>query len=124
MDDYLESSQTVEQTTRKAQDLLKLLTLGGFTLTKFVTNVPSNSSQFQYGRKSTENYIEVLPTVADSSHVLSLRWNHQMDILVASRSTNPDLNTAITQRVVLGVASSVYDPISLVAPYTAKAVSC
>ena len=39
MDDYLESSTTVEETTRKAQDLVKMLAKGGFNLTKFVTNV-------------------------------------------------------------------------------------
>ena len=121
MDDYLESSQTVEQATRKAQDLLKLLTLGGLTLRKFVTNEPSVSSQFQYGRKSPENYIKLLVTVADSSHVLGLRWNHRPDTLVVSRGTSPELNTVIAQPVVLSVVPSVYDPSGLVAPYTVKA---
>ena len=38
MDDYLESSPTVEA-TRKAQDIVKMLAKGGFTLTKYVSNV-------------------------------------------------------------------------------------
>ena len=39
IDDYLESSPTVEDVTRKAQDLAKILAKGGFTLTKVVSNV-------------------------------------------------------------------------------------
>ena len=41
MDDYLQSSLTVEEATRKAKDIVTLLSLGGFKLTKFVSNVPS-----------------------------------------------------------------------------------
>ena len=85
MDDYLESSQTVEQATRKTQDLVKLLNLSIFTLTKFKTNVPSHSSQFQQDRKPPENDMKVLPTIADSSHVLGLGWNHRVDTLFLSR---------------------------------------
>ena len=121
MDDYIESSQIVEQSTRKTQDPVKLRILGGFTLTKFLTNVRGISSQFQHGCKSTGNDIKLLPTVSDSSHVLGLRWSHRVDILVVSRGTSPDLNTAITQPIVHSVVSSVYDPIGFVAPFTVKA---
>ena len=41
MDDYLESSPTVNKATKKAQDLVEMLAKGGFKLTKFVSNVPS-----------------------------------------------------------------------------------
>ena len=41
MDDYLESSPTVNEATQKAQDLVDILEKGGFKLTKFVSNVPS-----------------------------------------------------------------------------------
>ena len=75
IDGYLKSSQTVERTTQKAQDLVKLFILGCFTQTKFVKNVPSISTQFQHGRKSPKNHNKVLPTVAATSHVLDLRWN-------------------------------------------------
>ena len=39
MDDYLESSPIVNEATRKAQDLGKMLAKAGFTLTKFVSDV-------------------------------------------------------------------------------------
>ena len=41
IDDYLESSPTVNEATKKAQDLIEMLAKGGFELTKFVNNVPS-----------------------------------------------------------------------------------
>ena len=96
---------------------MKPLTFGGFTLTKLVKNVPYFSSQFQHDRKSPEIDSKVLPTVADSSHVLGLRCSLRADTLVVSRGTSPNLNTAIIRRVVLSVVLSVYDPIGLVAPY-------
>ena len=45
MDDYLESSATIDEATKKAQDLVKMLSKGGFTLTKFVSNVPNLSNR-------------------------------------------------------------------------------
>ena len=41
MDYYLESSATIDEATNKAQDLVKILSKGFFTLTKFVSNVPN-----------------------------------------------------------------------------------
>ena len=41
MDDYLESSATVDEATKKAHDLVKMLSKGGSTLTKFVSDVPN-----------------------------------------------------------------------------------
>ena len=57
----------------------------------------------------------------DASHVLGLKWNLESDTLVVSRGTSPDVNQAITQRVVLSLVSAVFDPIGLVAPFTVKA---
>ena len=62
-----------------------------------------------------------IPSTEKSSHVLGLKWNHSSDTLVVSRGTNPDVKAKVTQRIVLSLVSSVYDPIGLVAPYTVKA---
>ena len=64
LDVYLELSYVVEQATQSAQKILKFLILGGFTLTRFVTKVPSFSIQLPQDCKSHEKDFEVLPIVA------------------------------------------------------------
>ena len=122
MDDYLESSPTINEATKKAQDLVEMLAKGGFNLTKFVSNVPGLvkivDPKYQLPAESNE---KVLVTDEDTSHVLALKWNHSRDTLVVSRGTTPDLNRPVTQRVVLSLVSAVYDPIGLAAPYTVTA---
>ena len=121
MVDYLEPSLTVEEATRKAKDLVKLLSLGGFKLTKFVSNVPSIPAQFEPGFNAPTEVKEI-PNTEGSSHVLGLKWNHSTDTLVVSRGMKPDVKPNVTQRVVLSLVPAVYDPIDLVAPYTVKAL--
>ena len=120
MDDYLESSPTAEEATRKAKDLVNLLSLGGFKLTKFVSNVPTFPPQLEADPTQPTEGKEI-PSTENSSHVLGLKWNHSTDTLVVSRGTNPEVKPKVTQRIVLILVSSVYDPIGLVAPYTIKA---
>ena len=125
MDDYLESSPTVNEATKKAQDLVEMLAEGGFKfvkLTKFVSNVQSLVNNVDPSSQPfTESTEKVLATDEETSHVLGLKWNHSRDTLVVSRGTTPDLNRPVTQRVVLSSVSAVYDPIGLVAPYTVTA---
>ena len=106
MHDYLESSPTAEEATRKAKDLVNLLSLGGFKLEADPTS-PTEGKE--------------IPSTEKSSHVLGLERNHSTDTLVVSRGTNPEVKPKVTQRIVLSLVSSVYDPIGLVAPYTVKA---
>ena len=120
MDDYLESSPTAEEATQKAEDLVKLLSLGGFKLTKFLSNVPTIPPQLEADPTSPTEGKEI-PSTENSSHVLGLKLNHNTDTLVVSRGTNPEVKPKVTQRIVLRLVSSVYDPIGLVAPYTVKA---
>ena len=110
MDDYIESCRTVEEATRKAEGLVKLLSLGGFKLTKFVSNVPSIPAQLETdSTPATE--VKEIPVGEEPSHVLGLKWNHATDTLVVKRGTNPDIKPTVTQRVVLRLVSAVYDPI-------------
>ena len=91
MDDYLESSLTVEDATQKAKDLVALLSLGGFKLTKFVSNVPSIPAKLKPDSNAPIEVKEI-PNTEDSSHVLGLKWNHSTDTLVVSRGTKPDVS--------------------------------
>ena len=117
MDDYLESSSTAN----KAKDLVKMLALGGFKLTKFVSNVPSIPNEVEPNSDNRTTEAKEMPTAEKFSHVIGLEWNHSTDTLVVSRGTSPNPDRNVTQRVVLSLVSAVYDIIGLVAPFTIKA---
>ena len=120
MDDYLESIPTVKKATRKAQDLVKMLAKGGFTLTNFVSKVRGVLSTLNRTENPIDGNVKDLAAKDEASHVLGLKWNYQYDTLVVNRRNSPDRNRTLTQRVVLSLVLAVYDPIGLVAPYTVK----
>ena len=47
MNDYLEFSPTANEATQKCNHVVKLLSLGGFNLTKFVSNDPEILQQIE-----------------------------------------------------------------------------
>ena len=122
MDDSLESSPTVNEATKKAQDLVEMLAKGGFKLTKVVSNIPGLVNNVDpNSQPSTESTEKVVATDEETFLVLGVKWNHSRDNLVVSRGSTPDLNPPVTQRVVLSLVSVVYDSIGFVAPYTVTA---
>ena len=120
MDNYLESSPTADEAIQKAKDLTKLLSIGGFKLSKFMSNDSNILQQIESNSDSQTNYGNPLLTTEESSHVLGLNWNHASGTLVVSRGTTPDTNRTVTQRIVLSLVSAVYNPIGFVAPYTVE----
>ena len=112
MNDYLDSFENVTHAIRNSRDLVSLLKLGGFNLTKFVSNADETSSS---------PIKEICNGAEQSSQVLGLEWDHLKDTLVVSRGVDRPLDKAITQRSVLSFVSSVFDPVGLVAPYTVRA---
>ena len=119
MDDFHDSSATIDEATKKPPDLEKMLSKGGFTLTKVVSNVPNLPNRLDLKYKPGNEADEKLLAAEDEdSHAVGFKWNHRLETLVV---TSPDLNRPATHRVVLSLVSVVYDPIGLVAPYTVKA---
>ena len=123
MDDYLDSFENVTQAIKTSRDLVSLLKLGGFNLTKFVSNADEITSAMNPEESETLSspIKEICNGTEQSSHVLGLKWDHVKDTLVVSRGVDRPLDKAITQRTVLSFVSSVFDPVGLVAPYTVRA---
>ena len=117
MDDYLDSVQSPERALERSKELVHLLHLGGFKLTKFVSNVPNLADQIDGSTQSTEPKV-IDSSREDSSHVLGLKWDHNNDTLVVSRGTSSTVTKSLTQRLVLSLVSKVFDPIGLVALFT------
>ena len=120
MDDYLDSVESPERALIRSKELVHLLHLGGFKLTKFVSNVPDLADQIDGSAQSTEPKV-IVSSKEESMHVLGLKLDHNNDTLVVSRGTNSTITKSLTQRLVLSLVSKVYDPIGLVAPFTVGA---
>ena len=120
MDDYFDSVESPEKAINRSKELIHLLHLGGFKLTKFVSNVTNLADRIDGSSQSTEPKVIVSCQEA-SSHVLGLKWDNTNGTLVVSRGTSCAITKSLTQRLVLSHASKVFDPIGLVAPFTVGA---
>ena len=54
MDDYLDSVESPERALNRSKELVQLLQLGGFKLTKFVSKVPNQADQIDGSAQSAE----------------------------------------------------------------------
>ena len=123
MDDYLDLFENVTHAIKISGNLVSLLKLGGFNLTKFVSNADEIVSAMnpEDCETSSSPINKICNGAEKSSHVLGLKWDHVKDTLVVSRGVDRPLDKAITQRTVLSFVSSVCDPVGLVAPNTVRA---
>ena len=120
MDDYLDSVESPERALKRSKELVHLLHLGGFKLTMFVNNLPYLADRIDGSPQSTEPKV-MASSKEDSSHVLGLKWDHNNDTIVVSQGTSSTVTTFSTQRLLLSLASKVFDPIGLVASFTVDA---
>ena len=89
MDDYLESSPTVNEATKKIQDLVEMLAKGGFKLIKFVSNVPSLINNVGLNcQQSIETTEKVLATDEVTSYVFGLNGTTVVTLWVSAEELN------------------------------------
>ena len=122
MDDYLYSLEEPDVALKLNQELITLLALGGFKLTKFKSNVTKIIKDLNPPQTAPQQESKNIVTCGDnSSHNLGLKWDHIANTLVVSRGVNREFKNSITQRTVLRFVSSIFDSKGLVAPYTVRA---
>ena len=119
VDDLLKSVENSEAAIRMYKQLCELLSLGGFRLTKWISNsravlnaIPEREWSKELKDISLED--EGLPT----ERALGLQWNVEADkftFKICSKEKPP------TRRGLLSIISSVYDPIGFVSPFILKA---
>ena len=97
MDDYLDSFKNVTHAIKISRDLVSLIKLGGFNLTKFVSNADEITSAMNPAESETSSSTikEICNGAEQSSHVLGLMWNHVKDTLVVSRGVDRPLDKAM-----------------------------
>ncbi|XP_075256623.1 uncharacterized protein LOC142349095 [Convolutriloba macropyga] len=121
MDDYLDSLETPHEALSRSKKLVELLKLGGFKLTKFISNTPHLLDEIENDDHLCQPKVILVSDEEASSHVLGLKWDHRKDTLVVSRGTKCDASNKVTQRLVRSLVAKVFDPIGLVAPFTVTA---
>ena len=99
MDDYLDSFPEPEQALKLSKDLVKLLKLGEFMLTKFVSNVKEIQKELCTSIDNLSQVKEILSSEVQKSHVLGLKWDHVFDTLVVSRGVNRELKDILLPNV-------------------------
>ena len=98
MEDYLESVKNPKTALMLSRSLVELLKLGGFNLTKFISNIPNLSSKVNPPKTSANNSKEIITAAINpetASHVLGLKWDHVTDTLVVSRGVNRNSKTLL-----------------------------
>ena len=120
MDDYLDSVECPETVLKLSQELIEMLKLGGFKLTKFISNVNDLSETLEPS-VPVPHVKEIVQHPTITSLVLGLKWDHKADTLTVSRGVKLKENQPNTQRTVLSTVSAVFDPLGIVAPFTVVA---
>ena len=119
MDDFIKSVEISEVAIEIFNQLQPLLSQHGFELKKWISNNDAVTEAIPEDLKSISNtkQVEVEPNTEGSS-VLGLQWTFTYDSLQLCRGTNKEVETPITQRKILSLVSSVFDPIGLFAPFS------
>ena len=119
MDDFIKSVETLEEANEVFNQLQLLLSQHGFELKKWISNSDVVTVAIPEDLKSISKtmQVEVKPN-ADGSSALGLQWTVTDDSLQVCRGTNKQVETPITQRKILSLVSSVFDPIGLFAPFS------
>ena len=119
MDDFIKSVETHEEAIKVFKQLQPVLSKHGFELKKWITNsdVVTNAIPDDLRSISKTKQVEVEPSQEGSS-VLGLQWTITGDSLQVCRGTSKGVETPITQRKILSLVSSVFDPLGLFAPFS------
>ena len=119
MDDFIKSVEIPEEAIKVFNQLQPLLSQHGFELKKWISKNDAVTKAIPEDLKSISNMkqFEVKPNTEGSS-VLGLQWTLIDDSSQVCRDTNKVVEAPITQRKILSLVSSVFDPIGLFAPFS------
>ena len=114
VDDCLKSVDNEEEAIDLAKQLMELLKLGGFRLTKWVSNSRKVIASIPENERASAVKNLDLPV----GRALGMQWNVDTDQFEFRTSIK---NRPATRRGILSVASSTYDPLGFVSPFVLPA---
>ena len=111
MDDFIKSVETPEEAIKVFKQLQHLLSKHGFELKKWITDsdLVTNANPEDLRSIINTKQVEVEPN-KESSSVLWLQWTITDDSLQVFRGTSKKFQMPITQRKILSLVYSVFDP--------------
>ena len=119
LDDFIKSVEPPEEAIEVFNQLQPVLSQHGFELKKWKSNNDAVTEANPEYLKSIINtkQVKVEPN-AEGSSVPGLQWTVIYDSLQVCRSTSKQVEAHITQRKILSLVSSVFDPIGFFAPFS------
>ena len=122
VDDCLATRNSEDGAIKLADNLKQLCLLGGFNLTKFVSNSGTVLKSIPEADRSTKVQtvtpgLDVLPT----DRALGVSWDVRLDTLGYQVDKENFVNKSRTRRGMLSATAALYDPLGLAAPYVMQA---
>lgn len=115
VDDLLKSVLDTSSGIKLAAELKELLSLGGFKLTKWLSNSKEVMNSIPEKDRAEPKAKLDFDTESPCERTLGLQWHVNQDQFVFDINLH---DKGTTRRSILSVASSLYDPLGLVAPVT------
>ncbi|XP_053968799.1 uncharacterized protein LOC128870226 [Anastrepha ludens] len=115
MDDFLTGASSKEELLCLQRNVSEILKEGGFELRKWASNC---AELFENVSNASENISHYLVDSKDV-HALGLIWNTEEDYFTFSVNLNQP-PTILTKRTFLSDASTLFDPLGLLAPATIR----
>ena len=112
MDDYLDCFPSQEKAIETVHKVIKILSTGGFRLTKWLSNskhILKTLTQAERSPKVVNLDLNDIPIQS----ALGIIWDPQEDILQI-KTINKD--SMLTKRGLLSFISSIYDPMGIISP--------
>ena len=118
-DGFIKSVKISAEAIEVFNQLQLFLSQRGFELKKWTSNNDAVTEAIPEDLQSISNtkQVELEPNTEGSS-VLGLQWSVTDDSLQVCRGTNKEVEIPITQRKILSLVSSVFDPIGLFAVFS------
>ena len=110
MDGFMHTYPSEEEARRSADEIRTVLHTGGFNLTKFLSNRPA----------ALDNLLEEDKAKRKSRRILDQTWDPRTDKLMFAKPKLLYTGQQMTQRKVLSMPASLFDPVGLISPSAIK----
>jgi hypothetical protein len=114
MDDLFKSEEDENTAVQTHENLTELLSRGGFRLTKWCSSSRDVLARIPESELSPSLKGLDLNQELPVERALGVAWNTELDSFVFK---NPTRKSATTQRQVLSLIATIYDPLGMIAPY-------